>query len=434
VKETTEEPLEVPVWAREDAFPEAPEGWGWCDTKGQIHPCESLDSLTTAIRDDPDGRVILAWTPARARMRMPEELDGMGDALRTARARWTLNDLDHATHKLRRFGMVLLAVCGFKFYGGLVVADRLAAQYGAPVDTLERVSFATEAMLGSTLCGLTLLFFLIFALIPWYQARKRRADLAKWTTEGIAESVPTLRFEVWLDRQKAPLTRLLLGLVTLVGLAQIFSHFQTAGLGSLMALFHNWDGTLAAGLLKDRYLQGEWWRLFTAPFLHGNIVHFLMNASAFAYLGKRVEVFARWPHLPLVFLFAAGLGGEASVRFVAAPSVGASGGLMGLLGFLLVFETLHSKLVPRKARRRLAAGVVLTAVVGVVGFRYIDNAAHAGGLLAGMIYAAIVFPASSSPARPRSTTTDRIAGSLALLVLSAAALLAIWRIFGIGSS
>ena len=153
-----------------------------------------------------------------------------------------------------------------------------------------------------------------------------------------------------------------------------------------------------------------------------------MNAAALLYLGKRLEVFARWPHLPLVFLFSACVGGEASARFVAATSVGASGGLMGWLGFLLVFESLHGNLVPRSARRRLLAGVFLTGLIGLIGYRFIDNAAHIGGLLAGMLYAAIVFPRSTSSMRPRSNLTDRLAGSAALAVLVFSALLAVMKI------
>ncbi|MGL4401941.1 MAG: hypothetical protein ACRCXD_18935, partial [Luteolibacter sp.] len=76
-----------------------------------------------------------------------------------------------------------------------------------------------------------------------------------------------------------------------------------------------------------------------------------------------------------------------------------------------------------------AAGVVLTAVIGLIGYRFIDNAAHAGGLLAGMIYAAIVFPASASPERPRSNLIDRVTGSAALGVLGATTLFAAWKIF-----
>jgi membrane associated rhomboid family serine protease len=155
-----------------------------------------------------------------------------------------------------------------------------------------------------------------------------------------------------------------------------------------------------------------------------------MNAAGLAYLGKRLEVFARWPHLPMVFLFAACIGGEASARFTTAPSVGASGGLMGWLGFLLVFETLHKELIPRSARRRLLAGVFLTALIGLIGYRYIDNSAHAGGLLAGMAYAAIVFQRSASACRPRLTLTDRIAGIAALGVLLAAGAFAIHQLLG----
>ncbi len=422
MNESFEGKSEVPVWARESAFPEAPAGWGWVDPKGKPHPCEALESLTHAVRDDPDGRVMLIWTPAHGRMRVPEELSEMGDALRTARAHWTESDLTAATRKLRLLGCLLVGLGAITFFQklGTPAADH------APITT--RLLFAALAMLESTQCGLGLLAFVIFAFIPWYQARKRRLQLPSWDAAGLAKNVPAIRFEIWLDRQKAPLTKVLMGLITLVGLAQTLGHYPSEGLGSLLSIFKSWDGTATAGLMKDRYLQGEWWRLFTAPFLHGNIVHFLMNASALIYLGKRVEVFARWPHLPMVFLFAACVGGEASVRFVAAPTVGASGGLMGLLGFLLVFETLHARLVPRSARRRLAGGVFLTALIGLVGFRYIDNAAHLGGLLAGMIYAAIVFPKSASPTRPRSTLADRIVGSLTMAVLIAIAALSVWLI------
>ena len=394
-----------PVWAREDAFPDSPNGWGWVDSKKKSHPCDSLESLTTAIRDDRDASVALVWSPGHPKMILPEELEGMGDALRTARARWTHDDLNSATHKLRWFGLVLAVLSAYSFYTSFVRNGQIA-------DLFPRLQLALRTMLGSTQAGLALLLFVIFAFIPWYQARKRGKQLGQWTEAGIAEAAPTIRFETWLERQKAPFTQIFLGLIALVGVVQLLPS----------------DGLAAAGLVKERYLHGEWWRLLTAPFLHGNIVHFLMNAAGLLYLGKRLEVFARWPHLPLVFLFAAVIGGEASARFVAAPSVGASGGLMGWLGFLLVFETLHKSLVPRRARRRLAAGVALTAFIGLIGYRYIDNAAHAGGLAAGMLYALIVFPPSSSPHRPRSTVADRIAGSTALAVLVAAATLAAWQI------
>ena len=85
MKETTLEKPEAPVWARDDAFPAAPAGWGWIDAKGKPHACNSQESLAAAIRDDRDASVTLVWAPSHARMILPEELEGMGDALRTAR-------------------------------------------------------------------------------------------------------------------------------------------------------------------------------------------------------------------------------------------------------------------------------------------------------------------------------------------------------------
>lgn len=404
--EPTHDDPDAPVWAREDAFPKSPSGHGWLDIKQRPHPCDSPQALISAIRDDRNADIALVWTPGHPRMILPEEVEGSADAVLAARKRRATDDLLESHHRLRWFGLLLGGLAAYMLYQGWSLAPGIAA---APA---ERLGFALRALVNSMSMGIALLMFLIFGFIPWYQARKSLRELARWTAGDTAAIIPLLRFETWLDWQKAPVTRVMLGLIGLVGLAQLMHG------GSINA----------AGLVKESYLHGEWWRLLTSPLLHGNLIHFLMNAAALLYLGKRVEVFARWPHLPLVFLFSAGIGGEASARFVHTTSVGASGGLMGWLGFLLLFESLHGRLVPRSARRRLIAGVFLTALIGLVGYRFIDNAAHAGGLLAGMLYAAIVFPKSASPNRPSSTLTDRIAGTLALGILTFAAVFAVMKI------
>jgi membrane associated rhomboid family serine protease len=406
VNDAALETTDAPIWARREAFPPAPPGWGWVDSKNQQHPCDSLETLAAAIREDTQSKVCLVWTPSRPQMVVPEESGELIEAIRAARTRWSHDDLDDAQHKMRWLGLMVTAMVLYTFYR----ATGLPALAGETFP--EKILPALRATIGSLQIGIALLVFTIFAFIPWYQARKRAAELNNWSETTMAASVPLIRFEIWLERQNAPVTRFFLGLMILVGIAQLLPS----------------DGISAAGLVKSAYRSGESWRLLTAPFLHGNIVHFLMNAAALLYLGKRLEVFARWPHLPLVFLFSAWIGGEASARWVHAPSVGASGGLMGWLGFLLVFETLHARLVPRSARRRLAAGVLLTALIGLLGYRFIDNAAHAGGLIAGMAYALIVFPKSASAYRPKSTTGDRILGSIALAICTAAALFAVWKI------
>jgi membrane associated rhomboid family serine protease len=405
VTEAARDNPDVPVWARDDAFPKAPPGWGWLDHKGRPHPCDSFETLIAAIRDDRDARLLLAWTPENGHMILPEEVSGAAEAVLASRKRLAADDLLDSQDKLRWFGWLLAGLSVYMLYQGWSVAPGIAAP-------AERLGFALRAMLTSMSMGITLLMFLIFAFIPWYQARKQLQEFGKWTADDIAAVVPVMRFETWLQSQKAPVTWLLMVLIAAAGLVQLLPG----------------ESIQAAGLVKPAYLQGQWWRLLTAPFLHGHPLHFMMNAAALIYLGKRIEVLARWPHVPLVFLFSACIGGEASARFVSATSIGASGGLMGWLGFLLVFESLHSGLVPRSARRRLVAGVMLTGLIGLIGYRFIDNAAHAGGMIAGMLYAFIVFPKSSSPNRPSSTITDRIAGIAAIVVLVLAAVFAIVRI------
>lgn len=384
------------------------------DEKGRQHACPSLEKLTRAIAADHDAAMMLAWTPAQSRMVVPEEVPGSESAIRTARETWNRRDLSSSRNRMAWIGAGVALLTLYQAWLGWNHFQQLAGKSGVEISFPTHLRLTLQSLVHSTAVGIGIMAWILFAFLPWYQARKSRRELDRWNDRGLAAAVPALRFDTWLQQQRAPVTRYFLCLIAGVGLSQIMP-------GSSLA---------AAGLVKASYLQGESWRLFTAPFLHGNIVHFLMNAAALAYLGKRLETFARWPHLVLVFLFSAYIGGLASVQFMdpRGTAIGASGGLMGWLGFLLVFETLHAKLVPKTVRKRLLAGVFLTAFIGLIGYRYIDNAAHFGGLLAGMLYAAIVFPKSSSVYRPRSTLTDLVAGGAALVALTGMAAFAIWRI------
>lgn len=231
---------ETPVWAREDAFPAAPHGWGWQDPKGKSHTCDSREALATAIRNDRDGAVTLVWTPENPRMVLPEELAGMGDALRTARDRWTQEDLDEANYKLRWFGGICAIFCLYALVRGFVFAGQLAAQSATDVAFGQKLKFAVGVVLDSTGAGIALLMFVIFAFIPWYQARKRRKELARWDDAGIAAAVPALRMETWLGKQQAPLTKALLGLMVFVAMAQVLGPANGGSWGKLWAIFHNW--------------------------------------------------------------------------------------------------------------------------------------------------------------------------------------------------
>jgi membrane associated rhomboid family serine protease len=388
---------DLPVWAREDAFALAGPGeWGWVDRKGRRFGCGSFHELEEAIVKDAGARADLVWTPGSTYLVLPEEIPELLPALREAKLRWAEWEIGEGKRQMLLFGVASLILLAWNGLQGQLLT----------VGT-----------------GLALLLFFFLGLMPWYRGRKRARNARLWAAGEMAADAPVFRFETWLDHQKTPFTRFLFGLIALVGIAQLLHPHH-----ALSPADHH-PSITAAGLIKTGGHAENWWRLFTAPFLHGNPLHFMMNASALLYLGRRVESFARWPHMLFVFLFSALLGGEASARFVPAASVGASGGLMGLLGFLIVFETMHPALVPESARKRLFAGVIFTAVLGFSLFRYIDNAAHAGGLVAGMIYSVVVFPRSASVHRPRSTPVDFALGSAAAAILAASALFACWKMF-----
>lgn len=405
------------VWARDEAFPKAGEGYGWMDCKGRRYPCTSFEELSNTIREDSASAVSLVWTPDSPFCRVPEEIEALAEPIQQIRKRWASDDLADAQYRLRNFGIGMAVLVGYMVFQAWTLFGERQKASGLDLGWLEQLEFTAKALIASTWVGLALLVFLIFAFIPCYQARKKMGEI-KHLGGSVAPNVPLIRFETWLEVQKAPVTYGLLGIISLVFLAQMIHDKSILGFR---------ESIERAGLVKDVYRGGEYWRLFTAPMLHGGLIHFVMNALALLYLGKRVEVFARWPHVPMVFLFSALVGGEASARLLAASSVGASGGLMGWLGFLLVFETLHTALVPRSAKRRLIGGVLMTALIGLVGYRFIDNAAHFGGMLAGMAYAAIVFPKSSSVIRPKMSATDRLFGVGSLALIAASAVIAVFR-------
>ena len=394
--------LDLPVWARNEAFPEAGNGFGWIDRRGDRHESASVEELSKTISEDRDSSVCLVWTPASRYCQVPEEIEAFAQPIRDVRKHWITDDLAVARHRLKWFGIGLVLLIGWMIFHASPEA---------------RIISVIKAIISSTAVGIALLVFLVFAFIPWYQAEKRMREFTKPGKQA-GSVIPLIRFETWLDTQKAPVTWVILGIISLVFVSQ--ACFD----GSILA-FHG--SVMDAGLVKPAYRDGEYWRLLTAPMLHGGIVHFAMNGLALLYLGKRLEVFARWPHVPTVFVFSALVGGEFSARFMDATSVGASGGLMGWLGFLLVFETLHTKLVPQSSRRRLIGGVVMTGLIGLVGYRLIDNAAHFGGLFAGMAYAGIVFPKSGSVMRPRINITDRIFGVVSLTAILFSAILAVFQ-------
>lgn len=371
----------LPAWAREEAFAQKPDSspYGCVDAGGKHLAFSSFEELKSQLQSG-KGRLAWIWVPEYERLVAPEEVPEMFEVLKKRRWVFVQEDEDEARRTLPFTGVFFLYGLYAFFQGG--------RPFG-----FDRVDFLVILVFG----------FLYFTARPWWEALKGRRRLRGFRRESLEGEVPEARFDLWMGTQRTLVTVVLLVLVALVGLVQFF----TPGLG-----------IEEAGLDKRRYALGESWRLFTGAFLHGNVIHFILNGSALWYLGRRVEILARWPHLMMVFFLSILGAGWASIKWMPVHmTVGVSGVVCGFLGFLLVFETLHRPLVPRPARRRLLGILLSLVVVGFVGFQFIDNAAHFGGLVMGAFYALVVFPRSSSPQRPVILKRDVFVGGVALFLV-----------------
>ncbi len=133
-------------------------------------------------------------------------------------------------------------------------------------------------------------------------------------------------------------------------------------------------------------LNGQWWRLFTNCFLHIGIIHLFMNMYALLYIGALLEPILGKIRFITAYLLAGILASLNSLWWHdLGVSAGASGAIFGMYGVFLAL--LSTDLIEKEARKTL-----LTSISIFVGFNLlnglkggIDNAAHIGGLLSGVV-------------------------------------------------
>jgi rhomboid protease GluP len=139
-------------------------------------------------------------------------------------------------------------------------------------------------------------------------------------------------------------------------------------------------------------MSGQWWRLLTSMFIHAGILHLLLNMLALVSVGRQLEVMlGRVPFLISYLL--CGLSGSLVSTWWDGTrvGVGASGAIFGMFGLLLVVMALEQKLSWKDKRAMLGnLGFVIAINLGFGMTDGIDNAAHAGGLVAGLILGAVL--------------------------------------------
>ena len=186
-----------------------------------------------------------------------------------------------------------------------------------------------------------------------------------------------------------------------------------------------------AGFDKPQFIQDrEYWRILTGAALHGGLLHLFMNSYALFGFGKLIEMLSNRAHLAIVFLLSAIGGGLLSL--IAVPegtSVGASGGIVGLLSYLAVYAFKRRKFISYEFRKSLLLNIGFIILFGLVLYQVIDNYGHIGGLIAGAVYGLVQIPSDDYVDPRKAGTVTELAGLAALGIYIAAALFSVWLIF-----
>jgi rhomboid protease GluP len=136
-------------------------------------------------------------------------------------------------------------------------------------------------------------------------------------------------------------------------------------------------------------LSGQTWRLFTSMFLHIGFLHLVFNSYALFILGVEMERIYG-PDRFLTIYMLAGLFGSLASFALRGPDVfsaGASGAIFGVIGMNLAYFTIHRETFGQFGRQRMLNTLVIIGINLVYGFSVsgIDNYAHIGGLIAGLV-------------------------------------------------
>lgn len=141
--------------------------------------------------------------------------------------------------------------------------------------------------------------------------------------------------------------------------------------------------------------EGEWYRLFTAMFLHFGMAHLANNMLVLFVLGGRLERTVGKARFLMIYLLGGLAGNLLSLfldrgRYESAVSAGASGAVFAVTGALVYVVLLHRGRVEDLSVRQILIMAVLSLYMGFTSTG-VDNAAHVGGLIGGLVITALVY-------------------------------------------
>jgi rhomboid protease GluP len=162
-------------------------------------------------------------------------------------------------------------------------------------------------------------------------------------------------------------------------------------------------GAIVPGMLA----RGEFWRIFTAMFLHASWLHWAANSWALYQLGTLYEAMFGSVRFALIYVVTGAVASIASSLFVEYASVGASGAVLGILGAFIFSIRRSPQWRNQPWTKGLISQLMFWAFLNLVlGFSipHIDNTAHIAGLVSGLLLGLI--PHRVPPPPPGQSVID----------------------------
>jgi len=180
---------------------------------------------------------------------------------------------------------------------------------------------------------------------------------------------------------------------------------------------------LAAGAVP--WLQGRWWTLLTAIYLHGNLLHILFNLLWIRQLGPAIEQLYGPARFVTIFTVAGVVGFVASSAYGHAFTLGASGSIFGLLGAIVAYGHRRGGVFGQAMLREYGMFALVLFVMAFV-MPGVDHFAHAGGFIGGLAAGYVLSIAD----RRRESSLDHLLAGACVVITVLAFLLALWSAFG----
>jgi len=218
------------------------------------------------------------------------------------------------------------------------------------------------------------------------------------------------KYEDVFKPKKIVITKLLIMACIIMYLLSVFTENSTYPL------------ILIGATSRNFILNGEFYRLITSAFFHGNIIHLLVNMYSLWIIGSQVETYLGKAKYLAIYLLSAIMGSLFSIVFYENfLSVGANGAIFGLMGALLYFGYHYRLYLSNALTNQLIPIIILNIVLGF-SISGIDNAAHIGGLIGGYLSTMIV------GIKYKSTKRENINGLIVYIALSAFILYVIFNL------